>query len=348
MAAEQIPSAAVEHAVYYIEQLGWGLCSIPPGTKGPVTDNWNAPAMVIDTADKARAMKAGNGIGLIHAASGTCALDIDDVPAFALILEQFGLDLEQLLGSAPRIIGKPGRDKAVFRLPAGFTGNMHKLTWPKRDAGGKPVTVFELRLGPVQDVLPPSVHPDTQQPYAWRDGTAPWQVAIPELPAPLIAMLKDWDSFKVQMMAMCPWAVATDAPKPKPRKMSGEHSNVIGQFNDAHDVRAILEAHGYKRKGKRYLAPTSSSNLAGVNILHDTHVFSHHASDPLNDGFAHDAFDLFTILEHNGDVGAAIAAAAQLLGIEFQRPTPVDISRIVANGPSPRRCRVSMRSPRTC
>jgi hypothetical protein len=39
--------------------------------------------------------------------------------------------------------------------------------------------VFELRAGPIQDVLPPSIHPDTKIPYGWiRDPDD----GIPELP----------------------------------------------------------------------------------------------------------------------------------------------------------------------
>ena len=36
---------------------------------------------------------------------------------------------------------------------------------------------------------------------------------------------------------------------------------------------------------------------------------------PFGDGRAHDAFDLFTHLEHNGDVRRAVRAAAEALGL---------------------------------
>ena len=90
---------------------------------------------------------------------------------------------------------------------------------------------------------------------------------------------------------------------------------MIAAFNPAHPVEELLEAYGYKRCGKRWISPTSSSGLAGVTIL-DGRVYSHHASDPLADGHAHDAFDLFRILDHEGDTRSAVKAAAEELGIE--------------------------------
>lgn len=93
----------------------------------------------------------------------------------------------------------------------------------------------------------------------------------------------------------------------------------IAAFNDAHDVRSILKAHGYRESGKKFVAPASSSGMAGVVVLAGQdgreRVFSHHSNDPIADGLAHDAFDLFCILDHGGDEWAAIQAAARLTNI---------------------------------
>ena len=90
--------------------------------------------------------------------------------------------------------------------------------------------------------------------------------------------------------------------------------NVITLFNAKHSAEGLLEAHGYTRRGQRWMSPTSSSGLAGVTILNGR-VYSHHGSDPLADGHSHDAFDLFRILDHGGDTRAAIKAAAEELGM---------------------------------
>jgi hypothetical protein len=100
------------------------------------------------------------------------------------------------------------------------------------------------------------------------------------------------------------------------RLTEGQISPIDG-FNDAHSVRAILAAHGYRESGKKFIAPTSQSGMAGVVILQGQdgkeRAFSHHSNDPIADGLAHDAFDLFCILDHGGDELAAIQAAAKLL-----------------------------------
>lgn len=315
------PSSTSEHATRYIS-LGWGLCSIPPGTKGPTDPAWNSPANIIKSPWQAMAAignKPHHGLGLVHSASGTCAIDVDDLECFHRCMAELGLDVAELFAGAPRIIGKEGRDKAIFRLPAGDL-KTHKIVWPAKDATSKPVTVFELRAGAVQDVLPPSIHPDTHAPYQWRPNCAPWDRPVPELPHELLALWQAWDKIKPQLMAACPWAPKAATPKPRARSV-GTHGNVIGQFNQAHDVATIIESHGYISRGKRWLAPTSSSGLAGVTIFADgTHCYSHHASDPLNDGHAHDAFSVFCMLDHNGDVTEAIKSAAQLLGLSETWP----------------------------
>lgn len=314
-------------ALRYIA-LGWGLCSIPRGTKGPTEPGWNTADKWITTPDQAAAVAErhpANGWGIVHEPSRTCCIDVDHAEYFRTCLAEFGLTPDGLFAKAPRIVGRDGRDKALFRVPEGVTLKTHKLVWPAR-AGEKPTTVFELRAGVVQDVLPPTIHPDTQQPYRWRDGepTEP----PPFLPDELLSIWQAWDDFKGQFMAVCPWAPKPVAPKPRARS-AGQHDNVIGQFNQAHDVAAMLKAHGYKQRGKRWLAPTSSSGLAGVVIFEDgTHCYSHHASDPLNDGHAHDAFSIFTILDHGNDMATAVSAAAQILGLDTRPPAAVPMADI--------------------
>ena len=82
---------------------------------------------------------------------------------------------------------------------------------------------------------------------------------------------------------------------------------------------AILERNGYERRGNRFLAPDSTTGIPGVHIFENGRCYSHHANDPLNDGHCHDAFDVFRILEHGGDIKAAVKAAAEILGIKLSR-----------------------------
>lgn len=111
---------------------------------------------------------------------------------------------------------------------------------------------------------------------------------------------------------------ATEAAKNE--RKGGASGSVIAEFNAAHEIGAILEAHGYERRGReRWVAPCSTTGLAGVRLLPDStppRVYSSHARDPLADGRAHDAFDCSRILDHGGDMAAAVRAAADQLGRE--------------------------------
>ena len=120
------------------------------------------------------------GLGLLHVSSKTCALDIDDLPAARALLAEQDIDLDALLNSpdAVRIeSGKPGRAKLIYRLDS-------PLATKKVVRDGH--TILELRCATaagdnVQDVLPPSVHPETLQPYQWvGQGTIAALAPIPQ------------------------------------------------------------------------------------------------------------------------------------------------------------------------
>lgn len=91
--------------------------------------------------------------------------------------------------------------------------------------------------------------------------------------------------------------------------------SVIAAFNEAHDAVAILEAHGYVCAGRKRWKSPQGHGVAGVVLLPSGRVYCHHASDPLGDEKAHDAFDLFALFDHAGDTRAAVRAAAELLGL---------------------------------
>lgn len=311
-----IDDTAARWANYY-HGLGWRLCAIPTGTKGPRERGWPAR----DVPDRHWLARPAEGMGAILGPSGLVSLDLDDVAASRLALAAVGLDLDTLLSGALLVQGNPRRLRGLFAAPGGELSRK-ALAWPPREAGGKPVTVFELRAGPVQDCLPPTLHPGTGRPYTWL--RAPWEVAAPPaLPATLLELWQGWDAWKTALSAACPWA---PPPVPQGRTWTppaGTGARVIDAFNAAHDPAALLEAHGYRPTGEgRWIAPASASGLAGVVRLESGKIYSHHAADPLADGQAHDSFDLYTLLEHRGDFTTAVRAAAALLGIQHPPPGP--------------------------
>lgn len=115
---------------------------------------------------------------------------------------------------------------------------------------------------------------------------------------------------------------ATLAPaKPKARvSLAQGQQSPIELFNAAYDMASLLDSFGYKRVGKKYIHPNSSSGAAGVTLLDDGRsYYSHHSSDRLNDGHKHDAFDVWCHWAHGGDFNAAVKAAANDLDQQGQK-----------------------------
>ena len=321
---------------HYAGPLGFAVVPIPPGTKGPTAAGWNDPANTITTPEHAESYAQKHprsNFGVLHAASNTAALDIDDEEAATLVFAALGLDLDKLMAANPyRIKGRRG-EKPLWRIPDGLALTRHALNWPAKDGSTKPngqpagFTVFELRAGAVQDVLPPSTHPDTGQPYTWAGEVPASREDIPELPAELLKLWENWAALEPHLKAACPWTPQATS-HPVQRARSGDGESVIFAFNDRYPVAEVLERNGYKPAGVgRWCAPDSSSGQAGVLALPamsangHAAVYSHHGSDVLGDGKPHDAFSAFTLLEHGGDLKAATKAAAELLGMGYKTGT---------------------------
>ena len=158
---------------------GWSLCRLKPNSKQPDGADWpNNPTTSPDAF-------ATRGIGIIHKLSGTCCLDIDDLVSAQAWFEVHGIDLDTLLWADDAVqiqSGKPNRAKLLYRAPAG-----EHLPYVKLDAAG-----IELRGNGTsghQDVLPPSIHPETGKAYEWG-GEGDWK-QLPEVPAALLQVWKE-------------------------------------------------------------------------------------------------------------------------------------------------------------
>jgi hypothetical protein len=298
-----------EYAELY-QSMGWALVPIPAGSKAPTAWGWQTRA----TSPDYWASNPTHNMGLLHQLSGTTAVDIDHVENTRLIFEELGIDYDAIMASAPRIVGRLDRGKALFRAPSGIDLTTRKISWPSRDDPRRTEVVFELRAGAVQDVLPPSIHPDTGNQYRWEGPSI--QDGLPELPAPLLMLWKEWDRFRPQLQDICPWKPKREFQPPRKVRPQGDRTSVIDAFNDAHDMHELLVRFGYKptRRG-RYLSPNSSSGLAGVVLFDDGRAYSHHASDPFDSAHTFDAFDLWCQYEHMGDVAKAVKDAAAFLNV---------------------------------
>lgn len=161
-------------------RFGWHLVEIPLGKKGPVTDRWNEREVCVADPEVAEWALAGN-VGLAHAYSGTCAIDVDDLERAIEFLREYDIDLQALLDApdAVRIVSRPGRAKLLYKITKPLPSfKLGDDALELRCASGNGKTM--------QDVLPPSVHPDTGKPYEWKYNRADghWS-KLPALPVDL-------------------------------------------------------------------------------------------------------------------------------------------------------------------
>jgi putative DNA primase/helicase len=314
-----------DYAARYIERFHLALVPLPPATKAPLHQKWNDDAQLIRTVEAATAhwrRHPSDGMGACLEPSGLVSLDADYIEGAREVLAAESIDLDALIGTTPTIVGRAPR--LEFKAPAAPLSKK-AVTWPARAEGEKPVTVLELRAGRVQDVLPPSIHPDTRQPYTWR---TPPRDGFPPLPETLLALWLNFDAFRLRARNRCPWAAPEEPPAPQPPRRTRplQGPSVIAAFNAAHDPVAILEAHGYQRAGRRRWKSPNGHGIAGVVQLPSGKVYCHHESDvtltedkAVGERHALDAFDLLRILDHAGDYRAAVRAAAEALGLRGER-----------------------------
>ncbi len=170
---------------------GWSLVPIPANTKGPRTPGWNLKQNTLKAQGD---LPPGYGIGLAHAYSGTMALDLDNWTVTTSLLAQHGIDLQALYNAPDAVVinsGKPGHGKLLYTMPFG-------AALPSKKILHNGITAYELRCATasgltVQDVLPPSIHPETRQPYHWA-GSGHW-MRLPMIPQPLLDL---WNGMLVQ------------------------------------------------------------------------------------------------------------------------------------------------------
>lgn len=168
---------------------GWQLVPIPPGTKGPATKGWQLKQNMLTQQS---VLPPGYGIGLAHAYSGTMALDIDVWDRAALELLKYGIDLSSLYSAPDAVVidsGRPGHGKLLYAMPFGLALPSKKLIDTNDSAHRYNYLDFRCATSTgttAQDVLPPSIHPETNQPYRWA-GAGHWS-RLPVIPMSLLDM----------------------------------------------------------------------------------------------------------------------------------------------------------------
>jgi putative DNA primase/helicase len=178
------------HLTSQLLQNGFALVPIPYGRKGPQTVGWNLRQNVTVNPTDANRLK-GMNVGLAHAyctPNPTCALDIDHYPGAKAWLTSHSIDLDALIHASDQVVihsGKRHSLKLIYRLPAGQLPLESKKI---NGIDGKSALEFRCATKDgytVQDVLPPSLHPDGQL-YVWLGDGNPLQP--PYIPQELLSV----------------------------------------------------------------------------------------------------------------------------------------------------------------
>lgn len=176
-----------------IDYINAGFCLVPfaKGTKGPGGVNasgWNKQENCISTVEQAKQLN-GSNIGLAHAYSGTCAIDIDNFQMAEEWLDKKGIDLIALTMDPQNAQIESGREnhaKLIFKMPE------QQAPLPQKKVKETGEDIIDFRCGTsdgltVQDVLPPSIHPDTEEPYQWKGDYR----NLSEIPPQLLEVWKE-------------------------------------------------------------------------------------------------------------------------------------------------------------
>jgi putative DNA primase/helicase len=98
-------------------------------------------------------------------------------------------------------------------------------------------------------------------------------------------------------------------------KSSGKQSaDVIGSYNSNVTIDDILSRNGYQVCDARAIRPGGSHYSIFIS-KEKNRSFHHNTNDPLGDGYWHSPFDVFCLLEHQGNISAAVRTAAEMFGL---------------------------------
>lgn len=273
-------------AVKYVK-MGFVLIPLPFAKKCCYIKGWPQGKGNISTIEECEYFRDNpvSNMGVNLGFSDILIVDIDHKPSFIEFCKTYGL--EELLTTSTMGIKshRENSGKLIFHKPQEWRGRYHKVT----EFGGYDGCVCEFRCGEgLQDVLPPSVHPDTGKRYELVNE----ECGIAELPQSVRAFWEDWDKN----------AYVKDHVSEKynayPTEYKENDYNNLQWLRERLDLRSELLEYGAEQKSSdRWVSPYSKTKTAGIYTFDDNATFyCHNQSDPnFGDGRAHNVLDVWLV-----------------------------------------------------
>jgi hypothetical protein len=176
------PNTALDHAAYYARR-GWRVAPIAPGTKWPRLDAWQEVATTnLGQIGEWWMARPNDGVSIVCGVqSGIFVIDVDPYHDGDQTLAELEALYEPLPDTVESITGRNGRH-LYFKMPAD-----HVIT---NDASNLLGQGLDVRGDGGQVVAPPTVHPQTGQPYAWEAMHDPFDgIVVADAPEWLIEIL---------------------------------------------------------------------------------------------------------------------------------------------------------------
>jgi hypothetical protein len=299
---------------------------LPRGADGKPTNGpfFTAPPTEEMIGDWMQQGVVGYGIAGGRASGGLLAIDFEAWAAYESWRGTVGALADTLL-----IQKTPGGGvHVIFRIEVAgeFPYRNDKLAWEPNETEPSGRTVLiETRAAGGYIMGPGSVHPNGRY-YQIIQGSLDELPTIPQAHADaLLAAARKLDQCPLTRQQRERMGKSKER-KEISRAANNGSASVIDEYNRRFSVREILREHGYTEAGRdRMLRPGAEpDSQPGVVFFERGGLevcYCHSSNDPLGDGHCHTAFSAFCNLDHAGDCGASVKAAAATLGLQ-RTPAP--------------------------
>lgn len=153
---------------------GFTPLRIEPGQKMPTSQGWQT-----DTPTKEKLTRVFNRPSNIGIRMGDALPDGTYLVGIDVDIEEHALHRAVRMAIGESVPVKKGKKGATYIVRFNAEVRTHKIRWVRE---GKNVPAIDILGRGSQTVLPPSIHPQTGQPYIWVSGTPLTDITIREIP----------------------------------------------------------------------------------------------------------------------------------------------------------------------